>query len=139
MTDFSFIHAADIHLDSPLVGLSAYEGAPVELLRLAPREAFSNLITDAIRERVDFMVISGDLYDGNWKDFNTGHHFASEMGRLDRENIPVFIVSGNHDAESKLTKALPLPGNVTMFPSRKAETYPLEHLNVVLHGQSYPR
>lgn len=137
MTDFSFIHAADIHLDSPLVGLSAYEGAPVELLRLAPREAFSNLIDEAIREAVDFMVISGDLYDGDWKDFNTGHHFASEMGRLDRENIPVFIVSGNHDAESKLTKALPLPGNVKVFSSRKAETLPLEHLNVVLHGQSY--
>ena len=44
MTSFSFIHAADIHLDSPLSGLSAYEGAPVELLRNAPRAAFSNLI-----------------------------------------------------------------------------------------------
>lgn len=137
MTDFTFIHAADIHLDSPLVGLSAYDGAPVELLRLAPREAFSNLIDEAIREDVDFMVISGDLYDGDWKDFNTGHHFVSEMGRLDRANIPVFIVSGNHDAESKLTRALPLPDNVTRFSSRKAATHTLGHLNVVLHGQSY--
>ena len=55
MTSFSFIHAADIHLDSPLSGLSAYEGAPVELLRNAPRAAFSNLIDEAIRERVDFV------------------------------------------------------------------------------------
>ena len=55
MTSFSFIHAADIHLDSPLSGLSAYEGAPVELLRNAPRAAFSNLIDEAIREHVDFI------------------------------------------------------------------------------------
>ncbi len=80
MNSFSFIHAADIHLDSPLLGLSAYEGAPVELLRNAPRVAFSNLIDEAIRERVDFMVIAGDLYDGAWKDFNTGLFFSGEMG-----------------------------------------------------------
>ncbi len=94
MTSFSFIHTADIHLDSPLSGLSAYEGAPVELLRNAPRAAFSNLIDEAIRERVDFMVIAGDLYDGAWKDFNTGLFFSGEMGRLNRERIPVFIVHG---------------------------------------------
>ena len=103
MTSFSFIHAADIHLDSPLSGLSAYEGAPVDLLRNAPRAAFSNLINEAIRERVDFMVIAGGLYDGAWRDFNTGLFFSGETGRLKREEIPVFIVHGNHDAESELT------------------------------------
>ena len=137
MTGFSFIHAADIHLDSPLSGLSAYEGAPVELLRSAPRAAFSNLIDEAIRERVDFMVIAGDLYDGAWKDFNTGLFFSGEMGRLKREEIPVFIAHGNHDAESELTKQLTLPDNVTVFSTRKAESKPLEHLGVVLHGQSF--
>lgn len=137
MTEFSFIHAADIHLDSPLSGLSAYEGAPVELLRNAPRAAFSNLIDEAIRERVDFMVIAGDLYDGAWKDFNTGLFFSREMGRLNREKIPVFIGHGNHDAESELTKSLTLPENVTVFSNRKAETKALEHLGVVLHGQSF--
>jgi len=119
MVNFSFIHAADIHLDSPLVGLSAYEGAPLELLRDAPRAAFRNLVDEAIREQVNFMVIAGDLYDGNWPDFNTGLFFAQEMGRLNREDIPVFIVNGNHDAESKLTKQLKLPENVTVFSSAK--------------------
>ena len=137
MTSFSFIHAADIHLDSPLSGLSAYEGAPVELLRNAPRAAFSNLIDEAIRERVDFMVIAGDLYDGSWKDFNTGLFFSEEMGRLKRKEIPVFIAHGNHDAESELTKQLTLPDNVTVYSTRKAETKPLEHLGVVLHGRSF--
>ena len=137
MTDFSFIHTADIHLDSPLSGLSAYEGAPVELLRNAPRAAFSNLIDEAISEQVDFMVIAGDLYDGGWKDFNTGLFFVSEMGRLKREKIPVFIVHGNHDAESELTKQLTLPDNVTVFSTRKAETYQLENIGVALHGRSF--
>ena len=137
MTNFSFIHAADIHLDSPLSGLSAYEGAPVELLRNATRAAFSNLIDEAISERVDFMVIAGDLYDGNWKDFNTGLFFVSKMGRLKREDIPVFIVQGNHDAESELTKQLTLPDNVTVFSTRKAETHQLENIGVALHGRSF--
>jgi DNA repair exonuclease SbcCD nuclease subunit len=57
-----FIHAADIHLDSPLIGLSAYADAPVEMLRTATRDAFTNLITEAIEQSVDFMVIAGDLY-----------------------------------------------------------------------------
>ena len=137
MTAFSFVHAADIHLDSPLSGLSAYEGAPVELLRNAPRAAFSNLIDEAISERVDFMLIAGDLYDGGWKDFNTGLFFVSEMGRLKREDIPVFIVHGNHDAESELTKQLTLPDNVTVFSTRKAETHQLENIGVALHGRSF--
>ena len=137
MTSFSFIHAADIHLDSPLLGLSTYEGAPVELLRNAPRAAFSKLIDEAIREHVDFMVIAGDLYDGAWKDFNTGLFFTREMGRLKREEIPVFIAHGNHDAESELTKQLTLPDNVTVFSTRKAETHHLENISVALHGRSF--
>ena len=137
MTDFSFIHTADIHLDSPLVGLTAYEGAPVELLRLAPRAAFTNLVNEAIDRCVNFMVIAGDLFDGDWPDFNTGLFFTQEMGRLNREGIPVYIVRGNHDAESKLTKELTLPDNVTVFSSRKAKTHHLKNLGVALHGQSF--
>lgn len=57
-----FIHAADIHLDSPLHGLSAYADAPAGMLRNATREAFSKLVSVAVDERVDFMVIAGDLY-----------------------------------------------------------------------------
>jgi exonuclease SbcD len=85
-----FIHAADIHLDSPLRGLAAYQNAPVEALRNATREAFGNLINEAIELAVDFLVIAGDLYDGNWRDFNTGHFFVREMGRLHKAGIPVY-------------------------------------------------
>ncbi len=132
-----FIHAADIHLDSPLTGLSAYQDAPAALLRTATRDAFENLVTEAIAGAVDFMVIAGDLYDGNWKDFNTGIFFVRQMGRLNSARIPVYLLYGNHDAESDMTKKLTLPENVHHFPTGKPSTFKLPELRVALHGRSF--
>jgi len=132
-----FIHTADIHLDSPLSGLSAYQGAPTALLRTATRDAFSRLVDVALEEAVDFMVIAGDLYDGHWKDYNTGHFFCREMGRLHQASIPVYVVLGNHDADSEMTKKLQLPPNVHTFDSRKASSFRIDALKVALHGRSY--
>ena len=132
-----FIHTADIHLDSPLSGLAAYKDAPVDLLRNVTRDAFSRLVDLAIEEAVDFMVIAGDLYDGTWKDYNTGHFFCREMGRLNQAGIPVYLVFGNHDADSEMTKKLTLPANVHQFESRKPSTFQIDALRVALHGRSY--
>lgn len=132
-----FIHAADIHLDSPLTGLSAYADAPVEMLRTATRDAFTNLVTEVIEQPVDFLVIAGDLYDGTWKDHNTGIYFCKEMGRLKKAGIPVYLLFGNHDAESEMTKKLQLPDNVFAFDTRKPSTFRLDDLKVALHGRSF--
>ena len=132
-----FIHTADIHLDSPLKGLEVHEDAPVDKIRGATRRAFDNLIDLAIEEEVDFILIAGDLYDGDWKDYNTGLFFAGRMGRLGKAGIKVFIVSGNHDAASQITRAMPLPDNVTLFSARKPLTVKLDDLGVVIHGQGY--
>lgn len=132
-----FIHTADVHLDSPLRGLSAYPDAPVERLRTATRDAFHNLVTRAIDERVDFMVIAGDVYDGDWKDFNTGIFFVRQMGRLLQARIPVYLLYGNHDAESEITRCLELPDNVHVFSSRNAETFRIDDKRVALHGRSF--
>ncbi len=132
-----FIHTADIHLDSPLKGLEAYEDAPVEEIRSAARRAFDNMIDLAIEERVDFVLIAGDLYDGDWKDYNTGLFFAGRMGRLSRERIRVFIVSGNHDAASQITRAMPLPENVTLLSTKEPQSVKLDDIGVVIHGQGY--
>jgi len=134
---FTFIHAADIHLDSPLKGLEVYQDAPVEQIRNAARRAFDNLIDLAIDENVAFVLLAGDLYDGEWKDYNTGIYFVNRMGRLRDAGIPVFLVSGNHDAASQITRALNLPDNVTLFLHRKCESRILENLGVVIHGQSF--
>lgn len=137
LTTFRFLHAADIHLDSPLLGLSRYEGVPAEEVRLATRTALYNLVEAAIEEDVSFVVIAGDLYDGDWPDFGTGLYFCAAMGRLERAGIAVFLLYGNHDAESVLTKKLPLPANVRNFGTRKPETFVHEATRVALHGWSY--
>ena len=137
MTPFRFLHAADIHLDSPLIGLADVEGRVAERIRTAPRAAFELLVDQAIEEEIDFLVIAGDLYDGTWRDYKTGLFFAERMGRLNHARIPVFLLHGNHDAQSQITRPLVLPDNVNVFGIRRAETFQIEELNVALHGQSF--
>ncbi len=134
---FRFLHAADIHLDSPLRGLEVYEDAPVEQIRGAVRRAFDNLVDLAVQEEAAFVLLSGDLFDGDWKDYNTGIYFNRRMGLLREAGIRVFIVSGNHDAAGRITHSLQLPDNVTLFSSRKAETRVLEEIQTAVHGQSF--
>jgi exonuclease SbcD len=136
---FTFVHAADIHLDSPLRGLERYESAPAERMRLATREAFENLVQYCVTEKVDFLLLAGDLYDGDWRDYNTGHFFLRQMAILRDAGIPVFIVWGNHDAENTITRKLSPLDNMHVFSSKKAGTKRLEDLNVSIHGQSYGR
>ncbi|MDI9569258.1 MAG: DNA repair exonuclease [Pseudomonadota bacterium] len=132
-----FLHAADVHLDSPLVGLGQWGDAPVEEIRGATRRACENLVALAIKENASFVVIAGDLYDGDWKDYHTGIFLARQMARLKGAGIRVFIAAGNHDAASQITKSLQLPDNVHVFSTRKAESIPLPELKVVLHGRGF--
>lgn len=137
MTSFRFVHAADVHLDSPLRGLTGQEGAAADRIRTATRQAFENLVTQTIREEAAFVVVAGDLYDGDWRDYHTGLFFVRQMGRLATANIPAFLLYGNHDAESQITRRLVLPENVKTFSARKPETFELKELGVALHGQSF--
>lgn len=130
-----FLHAADVHLDSPLQGLAARQDLPAATLRHATRRAFSALVDCAIAEDVAFLILAGDLYDGDWKDFSTGLFFAAEMKRLAR---PCFLVRGNHDARSEITRTLRLPENVHEFPADRATSVTLAALGVALHGRSFP-
>lgn len=139
-TRMKFIHAADIHLDSPLRGLSRYDGAPIDELRGATRRALQNLVDLSIEQEVDFLLIAGDIYDGDWKDHNTGLFFVSKMTQLCDANIPVVLINGNHDAANKMTRDLRLPNNVMCLSHRKAETAKLQRfkdLGVAIHGRSY--
>lgn len=138
MASFRFIHTADIHLDSPLRGLPRHEGRAAGRIRSATRAALDGLISEAIEQKVAFVVIAGDLYDGNWRDFHTGLFFAQQMGRLAHEGIRTFVLHGNHDAESQITRRLQLPEAVRTFSHRQAETFVVDDLKVALHGRSFP-
>ena len=137
MASFRFFHAADIHLDSPLRGLAGQEGNAAARVRTATREALDTLVGFSIEEKVDLLIIAGDLYDGDWRDYKTGLYFAGQMGRLKRAGIPVYLLHGNHDAESQITKKLDLPDNVHVFGAREPETFVLGELEIALHGHSF--
>lgn len=133
-----FIHAADAHIDSPLKGLEAHDGAPVDVLRGATRRAFENLIQLAIDENIDFLVFAGDLYDGDWKDYSTGLFFRRQMVRLLDKGIAVYLIAGNHDAASVISKKLSLPENVHIFSTRTPESRHVAGHPVVIHGRGFP-
>jgi DNA repair exonuclease SbcCD nuclease subunit len=133
------IHAADIHLDSPLRGLDRYDGAPSGDLRVATRRAFTNLIDYCLEEKADALLLAGDVYDGDWQDFNTGLFFVKQLARLREAGIPVYAVLGNHDAASTITRRLKLPDNVTLLSHKAPETTINEHLGLAVHGQSFAK
>lgn len=135
---FRFVHAADIHLDSPLLGLEEFEDAPLETIRNAAREAVRRLVQLCIDEHVAFLLIAGDVYDGEWKSLATGRFFAGQMARLNDANIPVVLIKGNHDAASKISSQISLPG-VTVLDTRRPMTVELLDGQVAVHGQSYSR
>ena len=133
------VHASDIHLDSPLRGLARYEGAPVAELRGASRRALANLVDLALDEHAGLVLIAGDLYDGDWRDYGTGLAFVAEMRKLREAAIPVILVRGNHDAASQITRHLKLPDNVRELATDRAESVEIDALGVVVHGQGFAK
>lgn len=134
-----FIHAADAHIDSPLRGLETYAGAPADAMRQATREAFARLVSCAIDREVDFVILAGDLFDGQWPDMQTGIWTATQFRRLDAEGIPVYLLRGNHDAVSEVGQVIQWPDNVFEFPTDAPQTLIVENTGVALHGQGFAR
>ena len=118
-------------------GLSDEAPDTARRLRLATREALTHLVDAAIERHVDFLLIAGDLYDGDWRDYQTGVFFVAQMQRLATAGIPVYLIHGNHDAQNHMTRALKLPDNVHVFSADTAETRTVAGLDVALHGMSY--
>jgi hypothetical protein len=138
MAEFRFLHAADIHLDSPMRGLEADPDAPAQLLREATRRAFCNLVCMAIEEKVAFVLIAGDLYDGDWQDYRTGRFFIEQAAKLADCGIPLVMVAGNHDAASIITRHLRLPDGRALLPHEQCGRIELDEPGVIIHGQSFP-
>jgi DNA repair exonuclease SbcCD nuclease subunit len=132
-----FLHAADVHIDSPLKGLSFDDAAAADRLRLATRDAFANVISLAIEERVDFVIIAGDLFDGAWQDMRTGLWTAEQFRRLRERGIRAYLLRGNHDAASIVRRAVSFPDNVREFPHGQPATFIDESTGAALHGQSF--
>lgn len=133
---FRFLHTADIHLDSPLKTLAMRDESLGAQIRNATRRAFVGIVDACLAQRLDALVIAGDLYDSDIRDMSTALFFSRQMRRLDEAGVRVFIIRGNHDAESVLTRELSLPENVHLFDAH-GDTVRLTDAGVAIHGLSF--
>jgi len=133
---FRFLHTADVHLDSPLKTLALRDEALSGQIRGATRKALTGLMDLCLNQRLDALIIAGDLYDRDIHDMSTALFFGRQMRRLAEAGVRVFIIRGNHDAESVLTRELSLPDNVHVFGA-EGGTERLPDAGVAVHGVSF--
>ena len=119
-----FIHAADLHLDSPFRGLANADPTLRESLQSATLGAFDAIVDHTIQSKSDFLVIAGDLYDSRDRSLRALVAFRRQMERLAERDISVYIVHGNHDPLNGWGSEFLLPPNVTTFTG-KANTEPV--------------
>jgi DNA repair exonuclease SbcCD nuclease subunit len=132
--DFSFIHAADLHLGSRLKHLSDTDPELRTRIYESIFESFSRIVDAGIRQS-DFMVISGDLYDEAFMTPRTKHRFCLEAERYGK---PVFIVRGNHDFGDSWEDTIPYPKNVILLPAEpRTMRMSIRGRNVDVTGASY--
>jgi DNA repair exonuclease SbcCD nuclease subunit len=135
---FRFVHTADVHLDSPLRTLALRDPALADLIGGATRRAFAAIVDLCLSERVDALLIAGDLYDGEQTSMKTARFLADQLGRLHEAQIATYLIRGNHDAESRITRELALPDSAKAFGGR-ADVVEISAgaLDVAIHGISF--
>ena len=142
MQKVRFIHTADLHLDSPLVGMNQLPEAIFEQVQESTFQSFERIVDKALAEKVDFIIIAGDIYDQHERSLKAQLYFKKQMSRLDEHNIPVYIIHGNHDFTGGSSLHVELPSNVHVFSDEKVErkTFVKDGVPLVnLYGYSYPK
>ena len=132
------MHTADLHLDSPLLSLATRDPTLAHAVRTASRTALTRTVDLCIDESVDALVIAGDLYDGDQRSMHTAAALTREMRRLHEAGVPVYVVRGNHDARSRITRELALPDNVHGYDGRGG-THVLGDGRAAFHGVSFTK
>ncbi|WP_373413868.1 exonuclease SbcCD subunit D [Ensifer aridi] len=139
---YRFLHTADIHLDSPLKTLALRNPELSDLIGVATRRAFIRVVDLCLEERVDALVLAGDLYDGDQTSMKTARFLAEQLRRLHEAGIRTFIIRGNHDALSKITTELLMPETVKVFGA-SAEAVAIDrgagNIPVAIHGLSFAK
>ena len=118
METLRFVHAADLHLDSPFRGIGDASASLKEKLQAATLGALGRVVDHTIESQSDFLVIAGDIYDSKDRNLRALVSFRREMERLAERDIPVFIVHGNHDPLNGWGSGFQLPPNVITFGGR---------------------
>ena len=140
MKSFSFIHTADLHLDSPFSGLRQVDGEIADFLKDATFRAFDNVVELALKNKVDFLLVAGDIYDAADRSLRAQLKFADGLKKLAVAGIRSFVCHGNHDPLDGWIASLQWPEEVHIFGS-ELESVPVtlggEDV-VFIHGISYP-
>ena len=118
MESLRFVHAADLHLDSPFRGVGDASTALKDRLQAATLGALGRIVDHTIHSKADFLVIAGDIYNSKDRSLRALVSFRKEMERLAEQNIPVYIVHGNHDPLNGWGSGFKLPPNVVTFGGR---------------------
>jgi DNA repair protein SbcD/Mre11 len=142
MKDFSFVHAGDLHLDSPFRGLTAQSSDFARRLRRATFDAYQALIDLCIEKRVSFLLIAGDVYDAADRSVRAQLAFRDGLDRLSRSGIRSFLVHGNHDPLEGWASSIQWPDGVTVFGADGVSTEIVTidgEPTVAVSGMSYPR
>ena len=139
---FCFIHAADLHLDTPYEGVGTASPAVAGALREASLGAFDEVVRLALEREAAFVLIAGDVYDGAERGVRAQLRFLSGLRRLSAAGVPVFIVHGNHDPLGGWPGVREWPAGVHVFGASEVEVVPVERGGSVVahvHGISYGR
>ena len=142
MSTLRFIHAADLHLDSPFKGLKVFAPDSVSSeLRKATFNVYDNIINLCIKEHVDALLIAGDVYDGADRSLGAQLKFVDGLKRLDAAGIRSFVCHGNHDPLDGWEARLDLPDGCVRFgPELRGEpVFPDNPERAIVYGISYPQ
>ncbi|MBP3040455.1 DNA repair exonuclease [Bacillaceae bacterium Marseille-Q3522] len=115
MKEITFIHGADLHLDSPMAGLTHLPPSVFKRVRESTFTALTNLTNLAIEKKVDFVLLAGDLYDEENRSVRAQFRLKQEMERLAKHQIAVYLIHGNHDHLQGTWAHLDMPENVQIF------------------------
>jgi DNA repair protein SbcD/Mre11 len=121
MGTISFIHTADLHLDTPFKGLSNENPELATRLKNATLKTFHRIVELCISEQVDFLLISGDIFDGEMQSLAAQLRLAEELKKLYAAGIPAYIVTGNHDPLVSWISELKMPVGVFRFDAQQVK------------------
>src|SRR5438093_12346234 len=138
---FRFVHAADLHLDTPFASIGRVPPEIADRLREASIEAFDALVRMTIDRDAAFMVVAGDTYDNADRGVRAQLRFLRGVERLGESGIPVFVAHGNHDPLDGWSAIRRAPANLTVFGGDAVESHPVVRdgeLLAQVYGISYP-
>jgi len=133
-----FIHAADLHLDTPFSSINSFSGELQEKLQKSTYTAARRVFQTAIDQKVDFVILAGDTFDDTDRSLEAQTFLKDQFELLNKSGIKVYLVYGNHDYYRNDYSVINFPDNVTVFDSDvNTVTLETDGMKIGITGFSY--